>query len=101
LDKHVDAIFYTKSSHEHWPLIFVDLKLSSTKIVRLRNSFILFNEPQFFFFEDVRECMRDRNLIREVSNEEIYQEFIYLIKPVDYIIYSIRHEDEENDDDDG
>jgi predicted transcriptional regulator len=44
--------------------------------------------------------MRDENLIREVNNEQIYQEFIHLIKPADLIIYNIRHEDEENDDDD-
>ena len=40
--------------------------------------------------------MKDENLIREVSNEEIYIEFNRLLKPVDYIIYSIRHEDEES-----
>ncbi len=44
--------------------------------------------------------MKNCNLIREVSNEEIYQEFSYLLKPVDYYIYSISHEGEENNDDD-
>jgi hypothetical protein len=43
--------------------------------------------------------MKAQNLIREVPNEQIYSEFIHLLKPVDYIIYSIPHEDEENDDD--
>ncbi len=44
--------------------------------------------------------MKDRNLIREVSNEDIYKEFYHLLKRVDLIIYSISHEDEENNDDD-
>ncbi len=43
--------------------------------------------------------MRNEQLIREVPNEEIYMEFNRLLKPVDYIIYSIRHEDEDHDDD--
>jgi hypothetical protein len=43
--------------------------------------------------------MKNENLIREVNNEEIYMEFNRLLKPVDYIIYSIRHEDEDNIDD--
>jgi hypothetical protein len=43
--------------------------------------------------------MKDRGLLREEPNEKIYIEFIHLLQPVDYIIYSIRHEDEENDDD--
>jgi hypothetical protein len=43
--------------------------------------------------------MKSRNLVREVPNEQIYLEFIHLFKPVDYIIYSIPHDGEENDDD--
>ena len=42
-NKHVDATFYKKSVHEHWPLMFVDLKISGTETVRLKNSFLLFN----------------------------------------------------------
>jgi hypothetical protein len=43
--------------------------------------------------------MKKENLIREVHNEEIYMEFNPLLKSADYIIYSIRHEDEDNIDD--
>ncbi len=42
-DEFVDATFYPKSLRDHWPLMLVDLKVSSTKIVRLKNSFLLFN----------------------------------------------------------
>ena len=44
--------------------------------------------------------MRESNLIREVSNDQIYLEFNYLLKEPDFIIYSIPHEGEENEDDD-
>jgi hypothetical protein len=42
--------------------------------------------------------MKEENLIQEVPNEQIYVEFNELLKPADYIIYSIPHEDEECDD---
>lgn len=44
--------------------------------------------------------MKSEDLIREVSNEEIFREFYHLLKRVDYIIYNIPYEGEECDDDD-
>jgi hypothetical protein len=44
--------------------------------------------------------MKDAGYIRETSNEQIYIEFGQLLTPQDYIIYSIPHEDEDNDEDD-
>ncbi|CAF4174044.1 unnamed protein product, partial [Rotaria sordida] len=65
----------------YWPLSFVELQLSSSKL-------------------NVHDHMQDRNLIRVVTNEKIFQEFSHLLQRADYIIYNIPHEDEENDDDD-
>ncbi|CAF2854258.1 unnamed protein product [Rotaria sp. Silwood2] len=81
LEKFVDATFYLKSSRDFWPLSFVDLRLCSSKL-------------------NVREYMKSKGLILEVPNENIFQEFYHLLKPADYIIYSIPHEAEENNDDD-
>jgi hypothetical protein len=43
--------------------------------------------------------MSKKCFIRPVQNEEIYVELNHLLRPADYIIYSIRHEDEGYDDD--
>ncbi|CAF3729709.1 unnamed protein product [Rotaria sp. Silwood1] len=80
-EKFVDATFYPKSSRDYWPLSFVDLRLSSTK-------------------SNIHEYMKNEGLIREVSNEKIFHEFHHLLRPTDYIIYSIPYEGEENDDND-
>ncbi|CAF4241079.1 unnamed protein product [Rotaria sordida] len=80
-EKYVDATFYLKTSRDYWPLSFVELQLSSSKL-------------------NVHDHMQDRNLIRVVTNEKIFQEFSHLLQRADYIIYNIPHEDEENDDDD-
>ncbi|UJR14738.1 hypothetical protein I4U23_001730 [Adineta vaga] len=81
LNKHVDAIIQRKTSSDYWPLKFVDLKLSTTKL-------------------DIRDTMK--NYIQETSNKEIYIRFNHYLTRQDYIIYNIPHEDDDNaaDDDD-
>lgn len=37
LDKHVDVTFQLKTDRDYWPLTFVDLQISATKLVRLNN----------------------------------------------------------------
>ncbi|CAF3926682.1 unnamed protein product [Rotaria magnacalcarata] len=79
-NKYVDVIFHSRSPRNYWPLSFAELKLSSSK-------------------SNVHECMLKKHLIKEVSDEKIFQEFYHLLQPADHIIYSIPYEDEEHDDD--
>lgn len=41
--------------------------------------------------------MLNEGYIREVPNEKIYLEFNHLFKKVDYLIYSIPYEEEDDD----
>lgn len=41
--------------------------------------------------------MKAKELLREVSNEQIFHEFASELTVQDYIIYSIRHEGDDND----
>lgn len=50
--------------------------------------------------QDIREDLLKEKLISTIPNEQIYQAFNHLMTPVDMIIYSIRHEGEDYDDDD-
>ena len=101
LDKHVDATIERPPSRNYWQLPFVDLKRCSDGLVNMKSfSLLQIILLCFFSFQNIRDVLIQRALMREVPNEKIYQELNYLIKPVDMVIYSIRHEGDDYDDDD-
>ena len=100
-EEYVDATFQSKSDRNHWPLCLVELNFSTSKIVRA-TTYLLARKTNFsvfrFSLKSIRDRLKEFNCTREVKNEEIYAEFHHLLKPTDYIIYSISNENDHYDD---